>query len=83
MKQIDLAKLLEITPQHMNDIIKRRRRPSVDLAKRLENITGIDRRAWIWPDDFSNPLIFLPEGHSEYPPNHLEQEGRNHDEIDR
>lgn len=73
MKQVDLAKRLKITPQHMNDIIKRRRRPSVDLAEKLEEATGIDRRCWVWPDQFPNPMILTPDtSHPHDGPNHNE-----------
>ena len=26
-------------------------------ARQLEIITGIDRRAWLWPDEFFNPWL--------------------------
>lgn len=26
-------------------------------AVKLEQITGIDRRAWLWPDEFPNPML--------------------------
>jgi DNA-binding transcriptional regulator YdaS (Cro superfamily) len=56
-KQKRFAKLLGVSIQHMNDIMNRRRRPSPEMAVQLEELTGVDRRAWLWPDDFENPLL--------------------------
>jgi hypothetical protein len=46
----------------MNDILKRRKRPSPEIARRLEEETGIDRSAWLWPDEIHNPLIGEKDG---------------------
>jgi len=56
-KRKALAKESGICAKHMSDILNRRRRPSPELAAQLERITGIDRRAWLWPDEFENPLL--------------------------
>ena len=80
--QTRLSKVLGISLRHMNDIIKGRRKPSYDLAKKLEKVTGINRQAWVWPDDFPNPLIHAPELHSQNPPNDVKKEGRNHETCD-
>lgn len=55
--QKDLASTLEIAPRHLSDILHGRRYPSRELAAKLESHTGIDRRAWMWPDEFPNPLM--------------------------
>jgi len=52
-----LASTLEIAPRHLSDILHGRRCPSRELAAKLEINTGIDRRAWMWPDEFPNPLM--------------------------
>jgi hypothetical protein len=31
--------------------------PGPELAKRLEEVTGIDRRCFIWPEEFPHPAI--------------------------
>jgi hypothetical protein len=62
--QKNLARALGISGQHINDIINRRRRPSPDMAAQLEDLTGIDRRGWLWPDEFHNPLIKKARGHA-------------------
>jgi plasmid maintenance system antidote protein VapI len=60
--QIRLARRVGISPRHMNDILKRRKRPSPEIAKKLEEETGIDRSAWLWPDEIHNPLIGEKDG---------------------
>ena len=35
--------------------VKRINPVSINTAKRLEKITGIDRRRFCWPDDFGDP----------------------------
>jgi plasmid maintenance system antidote protein VapI len=48
MKQKELAKALGVKPQYVNALMNGRRRPSPDLAERLELITGICRTVWVW-----------------------------------
>ena len=50
-----LAKAVGITNRHLCDIRSGRRRPSVDLALELEKATGINRLAWLYPQEFFNP----------------------------
>ena len=45
------------SPQMICDISKGRRRPSPELARRLEAATGIKAEAWIWPREHKNPFI--------------------------
>jgi hypothetical protein len=46
-----------ISRRYLDYILSRKRRPSPDLAKDLEQATGIDRRSWLWPDEFPNPYL--------------------------
>ena len=48
MKQNELAKILGMKPQYINSLIKGNRRPSADLAERLELATGVSRVTWMW-----------------------------------
>jgi len=58
MTHIELKKhQLGVCHRHIDHILCRKRRPSADLAITLERITGIDRRAWLWPDEFPNPML--------------------------
>lgn len=59
-----LAAVLGIAPKHLSDILCGRRSPSRELAAELEKHTGIDRRAWIWPGEFPNPLMRSPKKRS-------------------
>lgn len=53
----NMAYFLGITRKHLSLVIHGHKRPSVELAKRLEEVTGVDRRAWLWPDEFPNPYF--------------------------
>jgi plasmid maintenance system antidote protein VapI len=54
--QKKLAEMMGITPKHLNDILNGRRRPSPELAAKLEQHTGIDRCKWLWPEKYGNPM---------------------------
>jgi hypothetical protein len=49
-----------ITQRYLDYILSRKRRPSTNLAKDLEEVTGVDRRCWLWPDEFPNPYLVAP-----------------------
>jgi len=55
----ELAKKLGVTDRHVRYILDRKRRPSAEIAVKLEEITNIPREAWIWPEKFGNTLIEL------------------------
>lgn len=48
MDKAYVVKMAGINRKHMDHILAGRRRPSSGLALRLEQITGIDRRVWVW-----------------------------------
>ncbi len=52
-----LARVVQMTPSHIGDILNGKHRPSPATAAKLEAATGIDRLAWLYPDDFRNELI--------------------------
>lgn len=52
-----LAKQVGITTAHMSFILKRSRRPSPDVARKLSEATGVPLESWLFPDDFKNPYI--------------------------
>lgn len=52
-----IARKAGITPAYMAFIISGKRKPSADVAVRLEAATGISRSAWLWPDVHPNPLL--------------------------
>lgn len=57
MKVKDLVSKIEISARHIHYILSGERKASASLALQLEKITGIDRRAWLWPEEFHNPMI--------------------------
>jgi transcriptional regulator with XRE-family HTH domain len=57
----EMARKVGITTQFMWSITKGLRKPSATVAEKLEKATGIDRRAWLYPDEFHNPMISRAE----------------------
>lgn len=55
--QKELAEKVGVTPARISQILNRRERPSAELAAKLEEATDIDRRAWLWPDEFPNSML--------------------------
>jgi hypothetical protein len=43
-----IANYCSITPQHLSDILGRRKNPSAKLAVILEEYTSVPRTLWIW-----------------------------------
>ena len=43
-----IATFCQITPQHLSDILGRRKKPSSNLAVILEEYTSVSRSLWIW-----------------------------------
>lgn len=46
-----------ISQQMVSYILKGDRQPSIEIASKLENATGICREAWLWPERHFNPYI--------------------------
>jgi len=58
-----IAKIVGVTPSHIAAIVKGHKKASPELATLLEQATGIRRLAWLYPDEFPNPMISaIPEG---------------------
>jgi len=56
--QAKIAKELGLKPSTICDILRGRiKKPSPEFAAYIEKNYGIDRRAWLYPDEFPNPLI--------------------------
>lgn len=43
-----IALCCKITPQHLSDILGKRKNPSAKLAVILEEYTSVSRMLWIW-----------------------------------
>ena len=52
-----IARKVGVAPGHIAAIVKGNKKASPELAALLEKATGVDRRAWLYPDEFPNPLI--------------------------
>lgn len=64
MKRPSMRKIAEEAGCHIDTIFRIKRddnKPSPNLAKRLEEVTGIDRRRWLWPEDFGDPWLAFKE----------------------
>lgn len=44
----NIALFFEITPQHLSDVLGRRKKPSARLAVILEEYTSVSRMLWVW-----------------------------------
>lgn len=57
IKQKEIARLSNISKSFICDILHLRRRPSAEIAQRLEQVTGIELRAWLMPNEYYNEMI--------------------------
>ncbi|MGB3209287.1 MAG: hypothetical protein WBB19_01135 [Desulforhopalus sp.] len=44
----NIATFCRITPQHLSDVLGRRKKPSARLAVVLEEYTSVSRVLWVW-----------------------------------
>jgi hypothetical protein len=44
----NIAMFCRISPQHLSDVLGRRKKPSARLAVTLEEYTSVSRMLWIW-----------------------------------
>lgn len=64
MSQYEIAKAAGITQTAVHYYINGDRLPSPKIAIRLENVTGICRESWMWPERHWNPYIPFTENSS-------------------
>ena len=57
MTQQEIADAIGRSQSAIHYILNGDRMPSVDMAVRLEDATGICREAWVWPERHYNPYI--------------------------
>jgi transcriptional regulator with XRE-family HTH domain len=55
--QSDLARAAGCHQSAINKILRGKRRPSLELAKRLEKVTGVPWQSWLDPEEFRNPIL--------------------------
>ena len=66
MKTLTVKAISEKVGCHIDTLFRiksRRNRPSAVLAKKLEETLGVDRRRWMWPEDFGDPWEALKKKH--------------------
>ena len=57
MIQQEIADKVGHSQSHIHYILKGDRTPSVKVAVKLEEATGICREAWLWPERHLNPYM--------------------------
>lgn len=55
--QSEIAKLLNVSRQRINDIFTGKIGVGKKMAKRLEVATGIPVLSWLYPETYHNPLV--------------------------
>lgn len=55
-----LAEKVNASKPFIFRVLTGQRSPSPKMAARLEKATGIPRLAWLYPDEFENPMIRKP-----------------------
>ena len=55
--QTRLAEACGVDPSTISYILSRKRRPSIELAEKLEKATGVPWTAWVRPDQYRNPYL--------------------------
>ncbi|MBF0121253.1 MAG: hypothetical protein HQK79_20660 [Desulfobacterales bacterium] len=56
---VEIAQKVDVTSKYLSDISLKRRRPSPKLARKLEIIFKVDRRKFLYPEEFGDPWIEL------------------------
>lgn len=59
-KSKDLARAVGCTERFIHLIWSGKKKPGLEMAKRLEKATGVPRLAWLYPDEFDNPYVQTP-----------------------
>lgn len=59
MKQITLAKLIKKHPQYISDAKRGKISINKKDAKILEQVTGIHRDKWLYPEEKGDPFVEL------------------------
>jgi transcriptional regulator with XRE-family HTH domain len=51
--QLELARKIGTSQSHVSEIFSGKKRPSIVLAARLEEVTGKHRLFWLYPDEYN------------------------------
>lgn len=55
--QADLARKMGMSRQAISIYLSGNRIPGPQMAKKLEQATGISRLAWMYPEEHDNPML--------------------------
>lgn len=58
--QTEIAARVGVRQSYISDLLNRKKRPSPEVAARLEGVTGVHRLSWLYPgqyDDDGRPLF--------------------------
>ena len=50
--QNKIAMIVGVAQSHISGILNKKKKPSADVASKLELATGISRLHWLYPDEF-------------------------------
>lgn len=64
MNASEISKALGVTRRYATYLVKGERRPSADVAERLEATTGRHRLSWLYPDQFDESGHPIPSSPS-------------------
>jgi len=59
LKPIDIANAIGISERHARYILNDQRRPSLDVAKKLEIATGVPVEVWLIREKYGHPKNFV------------------------
>lgn len=54
----ELAEATGLSREYLRLVIYGWKIPSPSTAVKLEKVTGVERLAWLFPDEYDNPLLY-------------------------
>jgi plasmid maintenance system antidote protein VapI len=60
MNTSEISKSIGVTRRYATYLVKGERRPSPDVAEKLEKLTGRHRLHWLYPDQYDESGLPLP-----------------------
>ena len=57
VNQTELAKKLGVSRQYVASVLSGKIRVGANMAKKLEEATCVNRLAWMYPDEYPNPMV--------------------------
>jgi hypothetical protein len=57
INQTELAKKLGVSRQYIQAVFSRKMPVGAKMAKKLEEVTCVNRLAWLYPEEYPNPFF--------------------------